>query len=181
MSDTARSHSTLSFDEVREIFDHLQARPEDPHVLAAFALPTMACLRRSELLNLQAEHIDEDRRCIYLGTMRPRVVTYSESLRPAIRALKAVHANGPLFDGTCHLDRALRRIRRAASELGIEKPVTYRSLRNTFMKLMVQAGIDMFTILAFAGIRTSHICQSNSLAGSHHRLGRDLLAYLKRP
>jgi integrase len=172
MSDTHRINSTLTLDEVRKVLDHLQMVRKDPHALAAFALPTLACLWRSELLNLRAEDIDEGQCCLYLGTIRRRAIPYPKNLRPIIHELMATRANGPLFDGPSHLERALRHIRRAAVELGIQKPIFYKVLRSTFMTLMAKAGVDMFTILPFADRRPRAVCSW----GGHEGPARYLMA-----
>jgi integrase len=172
MSDNNRTNPALTLDEVRKVLEHLQSTQKDPHAAAAFALPALACLRRTELLSLRAEHVDEEQRCLYLGTMRPRVISYPESLCPILHELVTTRATGPLFDGPSHLDRALRHIRRTAVDLGIEKPISYKVLRGTFITLMAKAGVDMFTLLAFAGMRPSRaVCGWARSAGP----ARDLL------
>jgi integrase len=177
MSENNRTCTTLTFDEVRKILEHLRAVKKDPHDAAAFALATLACLRRSELLNLRAEDIDEDQRCLQLGTIRRRVISYPESLSPILHNLVATRCTGPLFDGPSHLDRAIRHIRRAAAELGVEKPISFKVLRRTFITLMAKAGVDTFTILAFANLRLPHAtCVWDRGAG----LARYLLADVNR-
>lgn len=172
MSNINPTNPAMTLDEVRKVIEHLQSTQKDPYAAAAFALPALACLRRSELLSLRAEHVDEEQRCLYLGTMRPRVISYPESLGPILHELVATRSTGLLFDGPSHLDRALRHIRRAAAELGIEKPISYKVLRGTFMTLMTKAGVDMFTLLAFAGMRSRAVC----CWSGHADMARYLLA-----
>ena len=145
--------------------------PEEvTRLLAAFRSPMYVGLshllygtgmRLGEALSVTVEDIDAARGVIrvqHTKTRRPRVVRLSKCLLEVLRNYwREVRPPRPLlFPGrnpTQHLNTTsvTRAFRRAASDAGINKPVTPHVLRHSYATHLIEGGVDIHTVQLLLG------------------------------
>lgn len=149
-------------DLVGAIARHAQKKPL---VHIAFWLMAGTGLRRNELLALRVEDFEGETVHVrdYMQ-MRRRVLPVLTFVAEGITNLSATQPQGLIFPGS-HLDSCMRTIQAAGTDAGINKRITCRMLRNTFVALLRYSGAPLPVIWGFLGVNRRQPFQQISPIG----------------
>lgn len=138
---------TLTMVQVRELAEHASEATASAIYIAIFT----GC-RRGEILALQKEDITKDTITIRSGntkTLKTRTIPIAPPLRKYLKAIPL----GVNFEG---LKTGFRRAREAAGMPW----VTFHDLRRSCATLMIEAGVDLFTVSKLLGHSSVSVTQS---------------------
>ncbi len=180
----------LSTEQVARLLDSAkrdQSWPIYPFIVIALE----TSMRRMEILSIRLEHIDLDKRVIYVPQAKagareqPMTKDLAEFLKGYVDA--AAPGQGWLFpstrSGTGHVNWIEEPFRRVVAAAGLDpKQVVRHTLRHTAITHLVQAGVDLPTVQRISGHKTLQmVVRYSHQSGEHIQAAMDKLSQRYRP
>jgi len=166
----------LTIDQIKRLIEAAKGSP-NPHVYPFIVIGLETSMRRMEILSIQLEHIDLERRVIYIpmakGGAREQPITQhlADFLSGYVEAAES--AQEWLFPAprskTGHvvsIEKAFRRVVKAA-DLD-PKQVVRHTFRHTAITHLVQAGVDLPTVQRISGHKTLQMVVRYSHQNGEH-------------
>ncbi|MBF0383611.1 MAG: site-specific integrase [Magnetococcales bacterium] len=152
----------LSTEQAARLIEEAKA-DQNPQIYPFIVIGLETGMRRMEILSIRLEHLDLDRRLIYIPVAKagareqPITAHLAEFLRGYVES--AVPGQVWLFPATRsksgHTTAIEKPFRRAVTAAGMDpKQVVRHTLRHTAISHLVQAGVDLPTVQKISGHRT---------------------------
>jgi integrase len=158
---------------------------ESPDVHPFITIGLETSMRKMEILSIRLEHIDVERRVIYIPIAKagareqPITANLAEYLRD--RLAEAEPGQVWLFPSktskTGHVVNIEKQFRRVVENAGLDpKEIVRHTLRHTAITHLVQAGVDLPTVKRISGHKTLQMVERYSHQnGEHIRAAMDKL------
>lgn len=164
--------------EPHECENLLEAARTIDHQLYLFIKVGISCgMRMSEILSIQIEHINLAGRTIYIprakAGARPQHISGSLASYLAFYLKQyCSHDQKWLFPSekspSGHRENLTKIFRKAVKKAEITKPVNRHTLRHTAVSLLVQAGVDLPTVMRISGHKTLRMVERYAHQNNSH-------------
>ena len=166
----------LTIDQIKRLLEAAE-HDQNPHVYPFIVIALDTSMRRMEILSIRLEHIDHERRIIYIPNAKagPREQPITQNLVPFLRGyIEAADADQEwLFPSptskTGHVVAIEKPFRRVVQNAGLDpEEVVRHTLRHTAISHLVQAGVDLPTVQRISGHKTLQMVVRYSHQNSEH-------------
>lgn len=179
--------SRITYLTTEQVERLLLAAKEDhnPHIYAFIMIGLETAMRRSEILAIRLEHIDLNRKLIYIpqakaGAREQPITSYLSKFLQSTTESKGQDqvwlfpASKSLTGHVVNIEKPFRRVVVAA---GLDpRQVVRHTLRHTAITHLVQAGVDLPTVKRISGHRTLQMVERYSHQnGAHIQAAMDKL------
>lgn len=189
--DNARTHY-LTTDQIKSLLAAAQ-QDDNPIIYPFIVIALETSMRRMEILSIRLEHIDLDRRLVYLphakAGAREQPITaflaeflrdYLEAAAPEQEWLFPARTKNSKTGHATSIEKAFRRVVTAAG-LDISQVIRH-TLRHTAITHLVQAGVDLPTVQRISGHKTlTMVVRYAHQNGTHIQEALDKLEARYRP
>jgi len=174
----------LTVDQIKRLIEAAKASP-NPHVYPFIVIGLETSMRKSEILSIRLEHIDLERRVIYVPQAKagareqPITQHLAEFLKGYIEAAES--GQEWLFPApkskTGHVVAIEKAFRKVVEAAGLDPTQVVRhTLRHTAITHLVQAGVDLPTVQRISGHKTLQmVVRYSHQNGDHIQAAMDKL------
>ncbi len=180
-------HGRITYLTTKQVERLIEAAKHDQnlHVYPFIVIGLGTSMRRTEILSIRLEHVDLDRRIIYIpnakagpreqpitGNLVKFLTTYLEAAEPGQQWL--FPSDKSRTGHVVNIERPWKRIVQAA---GLDpREVVRHTLRHTAITHLVQAGVDLPTVQRISGHKTlAMVVKYSHQSGEHIRAAMDKL------
>lgn len=136
---------------------------QNPYIYSFIVIGLSTAMRRSEILAIRKEHVDLDRRRIFIP--QAKAGARDQPITTELRDFLAMHMAGlpkgtewlfpQISSRTGHIVDVRKAFRRTVARAGLDPDVIVRhTLRHTAITHLVQAGVDLPTVQKISGHKT---------------------------